>query len=186
MKILSTQEISHCNLSRQTEEGLEYLPGVSYQNKLYFIDTFFSPAQKQEALKYCRTKFLDGVGHFPCILTEDETGFSVWAEDKRLNLIDIDETLNIVEQIELQDLATKMRNIHGVGIKDRRYLLKIYTKCFVGSEAVTWMRSNFNLSTEQAIELGQRLIDESIIHHVLNQHQFANEFLFYRFYCDES
>lgn len=78
-----------------------------------------------------------------------------------------------------------MRNIGAIKIKDRRYKLKVYPKCFVVNEAVAWMKSEFNLSTEQAIRLGQRLIDEKIIHHVVDRQKFADEFLFYRFYWDE-
>lgn len=38
---------------------------------------------------------------------------------------------------------------------------------------------------KQAVRLGQRLIDENLVHHVLDQHKFADDFLFYRFYWNE-
>ena len=54
----------------------------------------------------------------------------------------------------------------------------------MGREVVDWMINNLNLSTEQAIKLGQRLIDEKFIYHVLNQLNFENKHLLYRFYED--
>ena len=44
---------------------------------------------------------------------------------------------------------------------------------------------NLGLSVEQAVRLGQRLIDEKFIHHVTDDHPFINDFFFYRFYWDE-
>ncbi len=79
-----------------------------------------------------------------------------------------------------------MRHVGGIKIKDRNYKFKIYPKCFIGQEAVEWFCANLGLSTQQAIRLGQRLIDEKWIHHVLDQQNFANDFLFYRFYWDET
>lgn len=185
MKILSNQQINYCNLTRQTEQELEYLPGVSYENKLHIKTNFFSLEQKQEALEYCRQKFLDSKGAISYLLIEDPTGFTIWMEDKDVNLVDSTLKQDIVNQLDLQEIVAKMRNIGGIQIQDRRYKLKIYPKCFVGNEAVKWMKLKLNLSTEQAVRLGQRLIDEKIIHHVADHHGFADEFLFYRFYWDE-
>ncbi|VEP17861.1 Domain found in Dishevelled, Egl-10, and Pleckstrin (DEP) [Hyella patelloides LEGE 07179] len=185
MKILSNQQINYCNLTRQTEQGLEYLPGVSYESKLHLKNAFFGLEQKQEALEYCRQKFLNSRGETSYLLVEDPTGFTIWQEDKQVNISDSNQDRDIVSQIDLKDLVSKMRNIGGVQIKDRRYNLKFYSKCFVGNEAVAWMKSELNLSTGQAIRLGQRLIDEKIIHHVVDRQKFADKFLFYRFYWDE-
>lgn len=100
-------------------------------------------------------------------------------------LEEYNEQKDIVAGIDIGKVIEKMRNIGGIKIKNRRYNLRIYPNCFIGSEAVEWMINNLNLSTEQAIKLGQRLIDEKFIHHVRDQHNFQNEYLFYRFYWDE-
>lgn len=92
---------------------------------------------------------------------------------------------NTTESINLKKLVKEMHAPNGVDIKDRRYRLRVYPKVFVGREAVTWFKSQYNLSTEQAIHLGNLLIKNKIIHHVLDRHDFKNEFLFYRFYWDE-
>jgi potassium efflux system protein len=41
-----------------------------------------------------------------------------------------------------------------------------------------------NYTREEAIELGQILLERGIIHHVLDQHHFKDSYLFYRF-CDD-
>ena len=66
-----------------------------------------------------------------------------------------------------------------------RYLLKLYPKCFVGSDLVDWMVDNLSIPLEKAVKIGQQLVDNKIIHHVHDQHEFENRYLFYRFYIDE-
>jgi len=38
---------------------------------------------------------------------------------------------------------------------------------------------------EEAIQLGQLLIEQGIIHHVYDEHPFRDGYVFYRFYTDE-
>lgn len=83
------------------------------------------------------------------------------------------------------DLVNQMRASGGLDIKNRTYRLQNYPLCFVGKEAVEWMRSKYSISTPEAIKLGQKLIDEKIIHHVADDHEFKNAELFFRFYIDE-
>ncbi len=85
---------------------------------------------------------------------------------------------------DLKRLVKKMRSPGGINIQDRRYRLNIYPACFVGSEAVNWLVEHQNYTREEAIELGQILLERGIIHHVLDQHPFKDSYLFYRF-CDD-
>ncbi|BAQ64687.1 hypothetical protein GM3709_1452 [Geminocystis sp. NIES-3709] len=82
-------------------------------------------------------------------------------------------------------LVNDLRGKEGLEIKDRKYRLTTYHKCFVGSEAIEWMEKRYILSKSEAIRLGQELIDLKIIHHVTDDHEFKNGFFFYRFYLDE-
>jgi len=77
-----------------------------------------------------------------------------------------------------------VRSEAGFAVEDRSYLGTRYTKTFVGSEAVDWMQAQ-GYTLNQAMSVGQRLIDLSIVHHVADEHPFKNEKLFYRFYRDE-
>lgn len=91
----------------------------------------------------------------------------------------------IHKNIDIDTLIKEMRGSHGVTVKDRRHRWGTYSNCFVGSEAVKWLMRTQNLNLKEAISIGQLLIDRGLIHHVLNKHDFKNEYLFYRFYEDE-
>ncbi|MGD1950888.1 MAG: hypothetical protein ACFB14_14740 [Leptolyngbyaceae cyanobacterium] len=78
-----------------------------------------------------------------------------------------------------------MRGAGGLMIKDRRYKLKVYSKCFVGSEAVDWLVKNLDISQQEAVCIGKRLLYRGIVHHVLDEQDFKDDYLFYRFYADE-
>lgn len=86
---------------------------------------------------------------------------------------------------EVASIIQKMRQ--SKLIKDRTYHLKKYPKCFIGSEAVTFfLTTDFCNNIEDAISLGERLMKEDHIHHVLDEHTFKNENLYYRFRVDDT
>ena len=87
--------------------------------------------------------------------------------------------------LDLDALAARMRAADGVAIADRRHLFSTYPRCFVGTEAVDWLMRREDLSRAEAVQLGQRLVERGIIHHVLDEHPFRDGALFYRFYEDE-
>lgn len=76
------------------------------------------------------------------------------------------------------------RSDAGFDVKDRSYRGTLHPRSFVGSEAVEWMQAQGNTINE-ALSMGQQLVDLSLIHHVHDEHPFKNENLFYRFYRDE-
>lgn len=82
-------------------------------------------------------------------------------------------------------MALEMRAKDGVEIKTRRHKLKLYQRCFLGNEAVDWIVKKYNVSRADAVLLGQKLIDKKIAHHVLDENQFEDTDLLYRFYEDE-
>ena len=185
MQILDNEQVCYCNVISQKDNQVIHLPGVFYKNKLFCKDNFFLKEQKREALEYGKQKFLNGKGKIMYLLLEDTTGLTVWIEDPNLKLSKQQAFLDIVNILNIKQVTAQMRSEKGITIKDRRYRLISYPNCFIGSEAVDWMRKNLNLSGEQAVRLGQRLIDEKFIHHVTDEHPFINDFFFYRFYWDE-
>ena len=80
---------------------------------------------------------------------------------------------------EIDALVARMRSAEGISIVDRRHLLTVYARCFVGREAVDW------LTRAEAVAVGQILVDRGIAHHVLAEHGFKDGGLFYRFRADE-
>lgn len=51
-------------------------------------------------------------------------------------------------------------------IKDRRYHLKLYPQCFVGSELVDWLLSKGEVNSRiEAVAMMQKLCENGVIHH---------------------
>ncbi|XP_077869174.1 rap guanine nucleotide exchange factor 4-like [Saccoglossus kowalevskii] len=72
-------------------------------------------------------------------------------------------------------------------IRDRKYHLRTYRRCLVGSEMVDWLvqQSSFVHSRNQAVGMWQALLEEGVITHVCHEHQFKDKYLFYRFREDD-
>uniref|UniRef100_A0A674BR12 Phosphatidylinositol 3,4,5-trisphosphate-dependent Rac exchanger 1 protein n=1 Tax=Salmo trutta TaxID=8032 RepID=A0A674BR12_SALTR len=79
-------------------------------------------------------------------------------------------------------MMTKSRHL----IKDRRRKLTTVPKCFMGNEFVSWLIESGEISKpDEGVNLGQALLENGIIHHVSDKHQFKNEPVFYRFRYDD-
>lgn len=85
----------------------------------------------------------------------------------------------------LAALVQRMRGPEGVAIADRRHRLRLYPRCFVGSDAVAWLVRHEGLPHDQAVAVGQLLVERNLLHHVLDEHTFHDDALFYRFRADE-
>lgn len=86
----------------------------------------------------------------------------------------------------LERLVKQMRSQNGLTIQNRRFRLTVYSSCFVGSEAVSWLAKTQNATREAAVRIGQAMVEQGIFHHVSDEHPFKDEYLFYRFYEDEA
>ncbi|NES22470.1 MAG: mechanosensitive ion channel protein, partial [Symploca sp. SIO3E6] len=95
------------------------------------------------------------------------------------------EQQSLLERIDVDALIKQMRGEGGLEITDRKYRLKFYRNCFVGFEAVKWLMKTQKATQAEAIRLGQMLVEQKVIHHVEDQHDFKDGYLFYRFYLDE-
>lgn len=105
-----------------------------------------------------------------------------WVLDGDANFVDrqlVPAPLSTPE--ELETLRQQMLGTNGLDISDRRYRLRVYPDCFVGSEAVDWLVQTQDLSRVQAVQVGRRLVRRNIIRHVLDDQNFADEYYFYRF-----
>ncbi|KAI4879045.1 hypothetical protein NFI96_029251 [Prochilodus magdalenae] len=80
-----------------------------------------------------------------------------------------------------------MRLHEGKVIKDRRHHLRTYPNCFVAKELIDWLMEHKEASDrDTAIKIMQKLLDQSIIHHVCDEHkEFKDMKLFYRFRKDD-
>ncbi len=87
---------------------------------------------------------------------------------------------------DLGDITKKVKNLFD--IKDRKHGIRrtTYEKCFVGSEAVqALIDGNVAAGDRDALFIGNMLLNAGVFRHVLNEHSFKNEKLFYRFVSDE-
>ncbi|MEM9807587.1 MAG: hypothetical protein AAF959_20170 [Cyanobacteria bacterium P01_D01_bin.56] len=147
-----------------------------------FICELFPAAR---SARYRFFQFLERIFTSPLIQDVDDQGYSL------LNLVQfllLTLVLWIGVQVltsALERLVTQMRSENGLDIQDRRFRLTVYSQCFIGSEAVTWLTRTQNAIREASVRLGQALIEEGIFHHVTDEHPFKDEYLFYRFYEDE-
>jgi len=90
------------------------------------------------------------------------------------------------ESIDLDQLASRMKGI--LDIRDRKYGFppKTYPKCFVGREAVAKLiDENIANHEEDAVRIGNMMLNAGVFHHVQDAHPFENKKLFYRFLADE-
>eukprot|EP00172_Hildenbrandia_rubra_P000774 Plantae.Rhodophyta-Hildenbrandia_rubra.ctg14331.p1 GENE.Plantae.Rhodophyta-Hildenbrandia_rubra.ctg14331~~Plantae.Rhodophyta-Hildenbrandia_rubra.ctg14331.p1 ORF type:complete len:643 (-),score=76.15 Plantae.Rhodophyta-Hildenbrandia_rubra.ctg14331:518-2446(-) len=102
----------------------------------------------------------------------------------RLSYGAVDEGANYPFQ-DFASIYAKMRAPDtGLKVMDRRWRLLTYPKCFVGSEAVAWMVETLKVNTDEALEMGQKLIEAGIMHHVTHSEPFADAYYFYRFQED--
>lgn len=77
-----------------------------------------------------------------------------------------------VGDIDITELVTMFRR--NVTIKDRKYRLSTYRRCFVGSEAVQWLvTSGTAQNREDGVRLGQILQDAGVIEHCLREHEYV-------------
>ena len=108
------------------------------------------------------------------------------AEDRLLSqeMLSI-EPPSIKEEYDWEAISTAMGGENGVSIKDRRFHFKLFKNVFLGSEAVEWLMINERATREEAILMGELMLQQGIIHHVLDEHNFKDEPLFYRFYNHE-
>ncbi|MDJ0811676.1 MAG: FAD-containing oxidoreductase [Desulfobacterales bacterium] len=86
----------------------------------------------------------------------------------------------------LEELTGRIKQLFDVQDRTYGFPSKTYPKCFVGSEAVAQLvEEGIARDAEDAVRIGNMLLDAGVFHHVLDEHAFKNEKLFYRFISDE-
>jgi sensor c-di-GMP phosphodiesterase-like protein len=90
-----------------------------------------------------------------------------------------DKPAALADDQALAALWQRMQSTGGIDIRDRLYHLRNYRHCFVAREAVDWLVRQEGLSRAEAVRTGQRLEALGKIHHVVNEHGFADAELFF-------
>jgi hypothetical protein len=70
----------------------------------------------------------------------------------------------------------------GVEVRDRRWFARLHYKCFRGDEMTNWLLGVFkNITTrEEAVEMGNELMNRGIFTHVRHKHEFRDGNYFYQ------
>jgi hypothetical protein len=183
MLLLPETQIEFQEVINPDSENPMPIIGVFYQDRLYKKLKSFPKERLESAQQLVRQLSLDP--QVSLLILEGEQKYTVWCYDSRLTSYQAKQTDNWIHKIDLKELVKEMRDIGGVKIQDRRYRLTVYKRCMIGAEIATWLVRKFFVSEIEAVKLGQRLIDEKLMHHVTDEHPFADGFFFYRFYWDE-
>ncbi|XP_032373301.1 DEP domain-containing mTOR-interacting protein isoform X2 [Etheostoma spectabile] len=114
------------------------------------------------------------------VLEGEMDGIGNTMQKKAAELERLAEVLVTGEQLRLRLHEAKV-------IKDRRHHLRTYPNCFVAKELIDWLIEHKEASDrDTAIKIMQKLLDQSIIHHVCDEHrEFKDLKLFYRFRKDD-
>lgn len=93
---------------------------------------------------------------------------------------EVDDIVNRYSRDELEGLAEGFTAY--VDVRDRKYHLRTYHNCFIGSEAVDSMiYAGLAHTREEAVKLGKRLQRElNLFHHVCDDWSFEDKRLFFR------
>jgi Domain found in Dishevelled, Egl-10, and Pleckstrin (DEP) len=186
MLLLKKDQVQFQDVINPDSEQPTPIIGIFYQNKLFKHLKSFPKDKLASAQQLTRQLSLDPT--VVCLLVEEADGYTIWCQDGKLRSYDTKkdhQAPDRITAIDLKELVREMRDIGGIKIKDRRYRLTVYPRCMVGSEATTWLVRKFFISEAEAVKLGQRLIDQKLLHHVTDSHPFEDGFFFYRFYWDE-
>eukprot|EP01084_Bolivina_argentea_P174467 302231_1 len=83
---------------------------------------------------------------------------------------------NDIDEKETAPIQSKAEMLEKrIEIKNRKFNLKAYSNCFIGSEAIKVMiKLRLAQNTEQAIQFGNRLMDTGLIAHVTDSNSFED------------
>jgi Domain found in Dishevelled, Egl-10, and Pleckstrin (DEP) len=183
--LLKSQDVNHCQLVRQFGTTSEIVSGVNYQGNLFVRGNSYPPQQRQIAIAEMRRNYLDPEPAVACLLVEDDEIATIWYEDRYIIKV-VESPQDIVTYFDLAQLVKEMRSPQGVEIKNRSQSFRLpYLRCFIGREAVDWMSVKLAINRPQAVELGQRLINDNWLKNLSNQQPFEDNDLFYQFCMDK-
>lgn len=74
----------------------------------------------------------------------------------------------------------------GISVQDRLFAFHVYHSCFVGSDAVEWLKNDQKLTKEEALSLGNKLMAKHFFHHVTRnrERRLEDTYQFYKFLGD--
>ncbi|MCO5608180.1 hypothetical protein L7F22_062386 [Adiantum nelumboides] len=149
---------------------LEERTGTSLLPQVFFNDVFIGGIDELKAMEASREldEKLKPVFEHECPATAPQP--PLLGEERDSTTSNKDNLADMVESLK-----------EKVQIKDRLHKMHWFTRCFIGSEAVGVLAENENCSSEEAVELGRKLVSKFFFQHVLSENDFEDESHLYRF-----
>ncbi|GAB4210733.1 MAG: hypothetical protein OHK0012_01760 [Synechococcales cyanobacterium] len=164
---VTAEDVRPCGVQRPgfpITIGLEYL-GLGY----LFQDVL--RLERMLAVDYCLSQF---PAQRHCLLVSQPEGYRLYVHDPDVVILPY--------TAGLAGLCQRMRQ--EIDISDRRWRVRVFLRCFIGSEAVTWLSQYLQISRQEAVALGQTCLKQGLFSHVVSEQDFADDHYFYRFRQD--
>ncbi|MFP4132986.1 MAG: DEP domain-containing protein [Halothece sp.] len=190
MLLLSANQVQYCQVARKDQTGkVEVIPGIAYYGKFFVRGEIFSLSQKNRAIAYSRQRFSEYQEQVYILLVEEKDRLTLWYENSEVTPLSSENNqyfTDFISTIDLNQLVFKMRSKEGVKRTNRRRGFRTFRKCFSGREAVNWLQQYLQISREDAIRLGERLLNHNLLSPLtINVKSFQDRELLYRFTADE-
>ncbi|MFQ3613636.1 MAG: FHA domain-containing protein [Cyanobacteriota bacterium] len=145
--------------------------GLIFQNQCYYCERLLG-TDLEEAIEQCRSRLEHPLEEREfCLLVQDDYGYRLALHQPQLVAVAYDSFLATTCQQMRRDIR----------VEDRRWRLRKFEQCFVGSDAVTWLAGHFQISRPEAVQVGQECLQRRLFLHVLEEQDFADEGYYYRF-----
>ncbi|MDY6939961.1 MAG: hypothetical protein SWY16_20190 [Cyanobacteriota bacterium] len=183
MLILTPDRVRYCIVTRTLNGQEQKLTGLIYHAQLFVLCKSYTKDRKKEAVWWYRRNFLERSDPLSSFILEEPNCWSIWHQDDRVTYVmSCDVNRVLLSCLDCRKLTAQMRKKPGLHLRDRRCNFRLYSQCFSGRDAVSWMMKYLNLSRDEAIELGQQLMEKKWIYHITHEHPFLDECLLYQFY----
>jgi len=141
--------------------------GMKYGNWYFYFNNFIDEDLEEVKVKYQQwLEDTEKTGEIRAILKKNP-GFYL--------CVHLSELKPIPSSQAIEDICQAMRNSEKLEIGSHRQQLRIYKKCFVGSEAVTWIEENLHISRPEAVKFGRKCLEKNLFAHVLGEDDFEDD-----------
>lgn len=173
MLILNYQDVIYCQLIRPSLGKFKPIPGLAYHNRLFYQLESYANTEYTSAVLRARQLFDGAEQRLVFLVVEEPDACTIWCEDRHLmTLQEFEAKKKYFFENNLKNIVEDLRQLGGIPIKTHRVHSQVYSKCFVGCEAVPWIAAHLKIAIPEAVQLGQRLIDEKFGHQIENKNIF--------------
>ena len=173
MLILTSEDIESCFVQ------LPDMPpsiGFKYRNWHFYFDSHVDNYEKSVAQCHDWLDNPEKAGELRALVKDSRGGCQL--------CVHLPELQPIPEDTAMKAICEYMRTSGEIKVGSHRYQLRIFKKCFVGSEAVTWIADRLKMPRDRALEFGRKCLKQGLFCHVLGEEDFEDSKLLYRFAGD--